>query len=416
MPSRRFNLVWAGQSVSLLGDQVTLIALPLLATGYAAASTFDVGVLGMCLRLPFLVIGLPAGVWVTRSGLLRSMIASDVARGIAVGLLAAVALAGLARLPLLIAAACVVGTGTVFFQVAYQSLVPELVRDEGRWQTANARLSLSESMALLIGPALGGAVVGMLAPAGALAVDAGTYALSVLTLALAARRAASVATEAVGGPRHSLRAQVRDGLGYVARTPVLNALMWTGAAYNLGSAMFDSLLVIFAVHVLHLTPLRLGIAVAAGGAGFPVSSLLSDRITRRLGAGPALILAAIPSVGGIMLASIAAGPWAQWLVAAGILLVGLGQGCFAVIAMTLRQFASAPAMRARATAVHRFVSWGALPVGSLAAGVIGQAFGIRVAVITAGLAAASCFWPLLRSPLRTVQAAADAAPGYPPPA
>src|SRR5579862_4731689 len=91
MPSRRFNLVWAGQSVSLLGDQVTLIALPLLATGYAAASTFDVGVLGMCLRLPFLVIGLPAGVWVTRSGLLRSMIASDIARGIAVGLLAAVA-------------------------------------------------------------------------------------------------------------------------------------------------------------------------------------------------------------------------------------------------------------------------------------------------------------------------------------
>jgi MFS family permease len=404
MPSRRFNLVWAGQSVSLLGDQVTLIALPLLATGYAAASTFDVGVLGMCLRLPFLVIGLPAGVWVTRTGLLRSMIASDIARGIAVGLLAAVALAGLARLPLLIVAACVVGTGTVFFQVAYQSLVPELVRDEGSWHTANARLSLSESTALLIGPALGGAVVGMLAPASALAVDAGTYALSVLTLALAARRAARVATEAAAAPRRSLRAQVQEGLAYVARTPVLNALMWTGAAYNLGSAMFDSLLVIFAVHVLHLTPLRLGIAVAAGGAGFPVSSLLSGRISRRLGAGPALILAAIPSVGGIMLASIAAGPWAQWLVAAGILLVGLGQGCFAVIASTLRQFASAPAMRARATAVHRFVSWGALPVGSLAAGIIGQAFGIRVAVIVAGLAAAGCFWPLLRSPLRTVRA------------
>jgi MFS family permease len=410
MPSRRFNLVWAGQSVSLLGDQVTLIALPLLATGYAAASTFDVGVLGMCLRLPFLLIGLPAGVWVTRSGLLRSMISSDIARGIATGLLTAAALAGLARLPLLIAAAGVVGTGTVFFQVAYQSLVPELVPDEGRWHTANARLTLSESVALLLGPALGGVIVGVLAPAGALAVDAGTYTLSVLTLTFAARRGgprvgtatAGVATGAAGGPRRSLRAQVLDGIAYVARTPVLNALMWTGAAYNLGSAMFDSMLVVFAVHVLHLTPLRLGIAVAAGGAGFPVSSMLSGRISRRLGAGPALILAAIPSVGGIVVASMATGPWGEWLLAAGILLVGLGQGCFAVIASTLRQFASAPAMRARATAVHRFVSWGALPVGSLAAGVIGQAFGIRVAVITAGLTAATCFWPLLASPLRAI--------------
>jgi MFS family permease len=185
--------------------------------------------------------------------------------------------------------------------------------------------------------------------------------------------------------------------------------MWIGAAYNLGSAMYDSLLVVFAVHVLHLTPTRLGLAVALGGAGFPIGSALSGRVNRRLGIGPALIAAAVPSVGGLVVAATAAGPQPGWFLTLGTLLVGVGQGCFAVNAITLRQFASGPEMRARATAVHRFVSWGALPVGSLAAGIIGQAFGIRTAVITAGVISASCFWPLLRSPLRTTLTPEDAA-------
>lgn len=407
----RFGLVWAGQSASLLGDQVTLIALPLLATGYAAASIFDVGLLGMCLRLPFLVVGLPAGVWVSRIGLLRSMIAADIARGLAIGLLPALALAGMARLPLLIAAACVVGVGTVFFQVSYQSLVPELVPDEGNWHPANTRLTISESTALLCGPALGGAIVGWCAPPGALAVDAGTYAVSVATLVAVSwhSRATRPGQGDIGRDHGSLRAQVRDGLAYVLHSPVLAALMWTGAAYNLGSSMYDSLLVIFAVHVLHLSPARLGLAVALGGAGFPAGSVLSGRISQRLGIGPSLIAAGVPSVAGLIVAALATGPQAWWLLAVGTLLVGLGQGCFSVNAITLRQFAATPDMRARATAVHRFVSWGALPVGSLAAGIVGQELGVRVAVITAGMISASCFWPLLLSPLRATRTPADAA-------
>lgn len=409
-PGARFNLVWAGQSASLLGDQVTLIALPLLATGYAAASTFDIGVLGMCLRLPFLVIGLPAGVWVTRFGLMRSMIAADVARGIAIGLLPAFALAGMARLPLLAAAASVVGMGTVFFQVSYQSLVPELIPDGGKWHGANARLSVSESAALLCGPALGGAIIGWCASPGALAVDAGTYAVSVLTLVLAGRHVnMSRPADATTLGRGPLRAEIRDGLRYVRRIPLLHAIMWIGAAYNLGSAMYDSLLVVFAVHILHMTPARLGVAVALGGAGFPIGSALSKGISRHLGVGPALIAAAVPSVGGLIVAATAVGPDAAWVVTLGTLLVGLGQGCFAVNAITLRQFATAPGMRARATSVHRFVSWGALPVGSLAAGIIGQTCGIRTAVVAAGVISAGCFWPLLRSPLRETRTPEDAA-------
>jgi hypothetical protein len=125
----------------------------------------------------------------------------------------------------------------------------------------------------------------------------------------------------------------------------------------------------------------------------------------------------VPSVAGLVVASLAAGPAAWWPLALGTLLVGLGQGCFAVNAITLRQFAAAPSMRAQATAVHRFVSWGALPAGSLAAGIVGQEFGVRVAVVAAGLISAGCFWPLLRSPLRSIKTTGDAGDrsGRPPP-
>lgn len=390
----RFRLLWAGQSLSLIGDQITLIALPLVAVRYLSASTFDIGVLGACLRFPFLVLGLPAGVWVARAGLIRSMLAADVVRGLAAALMPALLLWGTRSIAVVLAGALVLGGGTVFFQVAYQSVVPELIAGPDRWHAANTRLSLSESMAMLAGPALGGFVVAVLSPASGLALDAATYAVSVASLValVQARRrrpaGSGVAATDPAPPRMRLHRQIAGGIRYVRGNPVLNAIMWTGALYNLGSAM-------------HLSPAVLGLAVGIGSAGFPLGSVISKYANARLGMGPSLVWAAIPSVGGLLVAALAAHDNPEVYLAAGTFLVGLGQGCFAVNAITLRQLNATPAMRPQATAVHRFVSWGALPVGSLAAGAIGAALGLRTAMVTAGIVAALCFWPLLTSPLRT---------------
>ena len=402
-----FRLLWAGQSVSLVGDQVTLIALPLLAVHNLRASTLDVGVLGVCLRFPFLILGLPAGVWVARAGLIRSMLLADLIRGVVAALLGAIVAWGGRSIGLLFAGALILGIGTVFFQVGYQSVVPELIDDQRRWHGANTRLSLSESTSLVAGPALGGLVVAALSPPAALGIDALTYGTSVASLlAIAAwRRSRRVDPVPAPGPRLPLLHQIRQGIGYVRRDPTLNAIMWTGALYNLGAAMYDSMLVIFGVRVLHLSPAALGIAVGCGAIGFPIGSALSSFANARFGLGRSLVWAAVPSVGGLLVAALAGRADAGWWLATGTLVVGLGQGCFAVNAITLRQLASAPEMRAQATSVHRFVSWGALPLGSLAGGVVGMEFGLRAAMIVAGLLAATCFWPLLRSPLATVSPA-----------
>ncbi|TCN44205.1 transmembrane secretion effector [Kribbella orskensis] len=250
---RSFHLLWAGQSASLIGDQITLIALPLVAVTFAHGTPADVGLLGACLRIPFLLIGLQAGVWVGRLGLARSMLAADIVRGLAIALVVMAIGLGAADLWLLVIAVSAVGVATVFFQVSYQSFVPEIVSQEGLWHGANTRLTLSESLSLLIGPAVGGLAIGLLTLRGALVLDVMTYVASVISLALILVGRASARTrDPAPIPRIATRRAVWEGMRYVRRSPVLRAIMWTGAAYNLGAAMFETLLVLFGIQ----TPAR----------------------------------------------------------------------------------------------------------------------------------------------------------------
>jgi MFS family permease len=257
---------------------------------------------------------------------------------------------------------------------------------------------------LFAGPALGGVVVAALTPTGALGIDALSYGASVAALLAitANRRSARSAVPSAGiaAARPRLRTEIGEGIRYVRHNAVLNALMWTGACYNLGSSMYDTLVVVFAVRYLHIPPAHLGVVIGLGSIGFPVGSVLSKYANARLGLGPSLIWAAFPSVGGLIVAALAAGDHPEILLAAGTLLIGLGQGCFAVNAITLRQLNSIPSMRAQATSVHRFLSWGALPVGALIAGALGQFLGLRPAMLASGIVASLCFIPLFSSPLR----------------
>jgi MFS family permease len=394
---RDFRLLWSGQSVSLLGDQVFLLALPLTAVQVLHASTIQVAILAATARAPFLVIGLPAGVWVTCLGLRRSMLSADIARGLAVVSIPVAAAFGGLTFGQLVVVAAVAGIGTVFFQVAYQSYSPGLIRDDRQLHAANTRLSFSESTALLAGPGLAGTVISITGAARALLTDFGSYLASVLTLALIRHREAPAGIRA---DRRPFCAEIGDGLRFVARQPVLRPIMVCGALYNFGVAMYDTLLVLFAVRQLHLQPWNLGLALALGGTGFPLGSLLARRLSAKFGLGLSLLLAGIPSVVGLAVGASAFGSWSVPLLAAGTFINGLGQGTFAVNALTIRHLITPPHLVARATAVHRFVTWGVVPAGSAIAGLAGTSLGLRAGMLTAAATTCACMIPLLSRPLR----------------
>ncbi len=167
---RDFRLLWAGETVSQVGTEVSFLALPLVAVSTIHASTFEVGLLTASATLAFLVVGLPAGVWIDRLRRRPVLIVADVGRFLALGSIPVAAALDVLGIVQLYAVALLTGVLTVFFDVAYQSYLPGLV---GREQLVegNAKLQASESLAQVAGPSVAGWLVQLLgAPAAVAAV------------------------------------------------------------------------------------------------------------------------------------------------------------------------------------------------------------------------------------------------------
>lgn len=394
---RALRLLWAGQSVSLLGDQVTLLALPLAALA-GGSSAGQVAVLVGATRAPFLLIALPAGVWVSRIGLRRSMLLADLLRAAALTAVPVSAALGQLSYLLLLVVASVLGCGTVLFQVAYQTLTPLLVEDIELLRSANKRLTASEALAQIGGPALAGLLASVVGAARALAVDAGSYLVSAGTLV--AMRAP--ADRPARGQR-PMWSEIRGGLRYVLRIRPLRALLGASMLFNFGVAGYEALLVVFAIRHLGLSPAVLGLVIGIGGAGVPIGVLLSGPAERRLGVGPVLILTAALSGAGLLVAGAAAGPLSAAVIGAGTFVTAVGGGGWALTALTTRQTLSRPDMRAMTTAVFRWATYGVLPLGALLAGLLASLTGPRPAILLAGGIGQLCVLPLLGSGVRALR-------------
>lgn len=402
---RQLRLLWAGQSVSLLGDQVTLLALPLAALA-SGASVAQVAVLAAACRAPFLLLGLPAGVWVSRVGLRRSMLLADLLRAAALASLPVTAAFGTVPYFLLLLVAAALGCGSVLFQVAYQSLTPLLIEDLDLLRSANTRLTASEALALIGGPALAGLLAGAIGAARALAADAASYLVSAGTLTALRAPADRPARSQV-----PMCAEIHAGIRYLLGNAPLRAVLWSSMLFNAGIAGYEALLVVFAVQHLGLSPAVLGLAVGAGGIGVPIGLLLSGSAERRLGVGPVLILSGALSGAGLLVTGIAGGRLSGAVIGLGTYITAVGGGAWGLTALTTRQTLSRPDMRAMTTAVFRWASYGVLPLGALLAGLAASLMGPRPAILLAGVISQLCVVPLLGRPVRTLRALTPATAG-----
>ncbi len=385
--------------MSLLGDQMTMLALPLAALGVGASPT-QVALLVGASHAPFLLFGLPAGVWVARVGLRRSMIFADTVRAVALMSVPIAVWVGTLTYLHLVLAAVTMGCGAVLFMVAYQSLTPLLVVDAAAVRSANSRLTASEAITLVVGPAIAGLLVGALGAVRTLALDALSYLVSAGTLSVLhapadVPRARTPGTYLVG--------DVRDGVRYVLANPALRAVMWSSVVFNFGMAGYEALLVVFAVSSLGMSPAALGLAVSIGGAGVPIGLLLSGPIERRLGTGPLLIASGAVSAAGLLVVSAADGGHAAAITAAGTFVTAIGGGAWRLTALTTRQLLSRPDMRAMTTAVHRWATYGVMPLGAITGGLCATFLGPRPAILIVAVMAQVTVVPLLLSPLRSLR-------------
>ena len=406
LPLRRrpdFLKLWAGQSVSLLGSQVTVLALPLTAIYTLHASALQVGLLGTAQWLPFLLIALPVGAWSDRHRRRSALIFADAGRAVLLCAVVSLGAAGVLTAPVLIAAAFCLGMLAVVFEVCYTSYLPSLV--PGRLLIpANSRLQASAAAAQAGGPGVGGALVQLLTAPVALVVDAASFALSAAGLAWISTREPEPAR---AGQQGGALVRIRAGLAFVTGDRLLRALVVTSAIYNLFDQWIFTLLTLFVIRQLGLPAAALGLILSAGGAGAVAGALLVGPVTARLGVGGAMAWS-VTAECGVMLAIPFAPPSpgvALPVLAAIYMVNGAGTALSTVVALSVRQAVTPERLLGRVNGTYRFVSYSVVSLGALLGGAAGDALGLR-AGLTAGATGllGTVAWVLV-SPLRKVRQA-----------
>jgi len=309
---------------------------------------------------------------------------------------------------------------SAFFLVAYTSYLPSLL-ERGQLADGNGKLATTQSVAQVAGPGLGALLVGLAGAAGAMAGDAISFAVAAGCLVLIRSRERSgaggagavgdgVAVGAVGAvggvrgggraPRERFGPQLREGLSYVLREPILRkSAAWSGTA-NFFVIMVEALGPLFLVRTLHVRPAYVGLLLALGACGGVAAGLASRPLTRRIGSARLCWLSmTVFSLPGLLIP--AAGPGGRVLLFAAGWMAWAFSSTLCGIALSSYAQASCPAgLRGRVSAVQRWITWGTLPLGGLAAGALGGAIGVHATLwIAVAGGCASGLW-LYLSPLR----------------
>jgi MFS family permease len=387
-----FRRLWTGQTISVIGDQVTSIGLPLVAVSVLGADAAQMGWLTAAGLLPHLFFSLPAGVWLDRVHRRRRlMIWADLGRAF---LLATIPLAfvldrlGMAQLYVV---AFLAGTLAVAFDVAWNTVFVAVVPRE-RFVNAMALLNGSRSIASVAGPSIGGILVQVIGAPLALLADAVSYLGSVF--ALRGMHAAEPPVEpAVGG----LRAQTIEGLQFIARDPIMRPVLLSAATINLFNFAVQALFILYVTTFLGVNAGVLGLTLGVGAVGSILGALVASRIGRRFGLGPAYALGCVVFPASLLLIPLAdpAMPMPLILVMLGLAEFGAGFGVMILdINVGALMTARVPdRIRSRTAGSFRVVNYGIRPIGALLGGVLGTALGVREGLWAATIASLlGVFW------------------------
>ncbi|MDZ5441649.1 MFS transporter [Micromonospora sp. 4G57] len=391
---------WTAGTTSSVGSAVGAVALPLTALTVLDASAFEMGLIAAASYVAWLVVGLPAGVIVQRLPLRGAQVGADLARAVAVASIPVAWWWGWLTVAQLVVVALVVSFANVLFDVANATFLPALFGRE-QLHARNSLTSATHAATQLSGPALGGLAVQALGAVPTVLVDAASYLVSAALLrSLPARR--------VDAPDRwpPLAEMIGEGWRYVTRHPVMGPTMWTATAVNFVCGAQLAVYPFYLVRELHAL---VGVLLAVEGVGSLVGATFTPWITRRWGTARSLVVACLVAVGGAFAVPVGVA-WPAYLAfTVGNVAFAGGVVVLSVTTRTYRQTASPPELLSRVMATVRFVSWGAIPVGGLAAGALAGLVGARVTLFAFAGAAVLAPLALLLSPVRSLRDLTDLA-------
>lgn len=404
--NRPFRDFWAGQTVSLFGDQVSLLAIPLLAALELDAGAAQMGLLTAAALAPNLLFSIHLGAWADRRPRRRELlIGADIGRALLLLTIPLAWMFGALTLGQLYVVAFAAGSLGVVFSVAYDIVFVSLL-DREQYIEGSSLLNGSRAASIVAGNSVAGLLVQTLTAPIALLLDALSYLGSAVFIGRAGAVEAAPAREGEG---EGLAAGGR----FIARTPLIRAALLASATLNLFNTGFYALLVLYATRDLGMGAGAIGLALAIGGFGSLLGALVVRRLSGRVGLGRALVFGFVLTPAPLLLVPLAAGTQAPTvLVAVAEFFNGMGVMVLDVGLGSLYAALVPDPLRARVSGAFLLVNYGVRPIGALAGGLLAAAVGLHATMwVTAVGALAGVLW-LLPSPLPRLRELPRAAIDY----
>ena len=399
------RLLFSAEGISILGSQVSHIALPLIAVDVISASNGAIALLEAAFLLPFVFFSLPVGALLDRRTRRPVMVAMDLVRTAALLLIPLSYAISALSMPVLYLTLFIIGTATLIFDVAAQSYLPELLRGP-RLATVNSRLMVIDSGASVVGPPIAGVIVGRFGGPIAVIIDS----LSFLWSALLLRRLRHIETPPVvdaAAPTSRLRDEIREGLAWVLGHKHLRGNATAALLFNFFGAIANGAVIIaYGRRELFLPTELLGFILGAGVIGLLIGSFTAGRIAERIGVGRSIILGGflLPTMPlGLALISAPMGPLLITILAiASQVLAFFGAAIFHTNQVTYRQIVTPKHLLGRMNASMKWVMLVGMPLGAVVGALIADSFGLRAALFAGALGIIVSPIPLLLSGISSV--------------
>lgn len=397
-----FLKLWGGQTISLLGDQVSLLALPFTAVVFLKANAFQMGMLTAAGSVPAFLFALLAGVWIDRFQRRPILMIADLGRFLLLCFIPLLFVLGFLRVELLYILAFGIGALAIFFNVAYPSYIPSLLTPQLLVE-GNSKLELSRSIVTTLGPAFAGLLLQIFTAPIAIIVDACSFLCSVASLAWIRTSETQRQKETT---HNNIAQAMKEGLRFLAKSPLLRAITSSYATLSLFNSLLEAIFILYLVREIGIEPALLGVIFALGSTGFIIGALLCNRATKWLGVGPVLLVAPIVigvSDGLLPLAGMTSHTFAFFLVGFAQFGFGLARPLFSINQLSLRQAVTPEHLQGRMHASIALLTYGLPTIGALLGGTLGQTIGLQQTLVIAAVGEiVSCTW-IYFSPVKALR-------------
>jgi MFS family permease len=398
--NRDFLKLWTGETISYIGSEVTLLALPLTAVLFLKANAIQMGILGAMDYLPFLFFALFIGIWVDKYRRRPILIMADLGRAFLLLLIPLLALIGALRMEYLLIITFLIGIFSVFFNLAYQSFLPSLVHREHLME-GNSKLAVSQSFSEIAGPGLAGLLIQIIAAPFVLLFDALSFLVSATSLWLIHTREPEPMMKQEQQDKEHLFKEMRAGFQITFGNKCLRAFAAEATHYNLFWQIIQTLFILYAIRDLHIAAGFIGIIFAIGSAGGLLGVFLTNYTARRFGVGYTIVGATmlgcipplvIPFVSGSGVTTLIVLSCAFFILGAGV------TGCN-VHVTSMRQAITPDHLLGRMNSIYRLITMGVIPAAALLGGLLGEWIGLRSTLLISTIALALDFLWILLSPI-----------------